>query len=189
MKIFDSMKYTKDIFDLLSRGGFICANSVKRQNKLMYDAIEEDYEQYRDYYGGIGFNLECGNDYYYFTRQESRVDIDQKLDRFVRWIDRLDFLKTFNPVFGPGFTFRASNIIEQTAADMELKDKAQHLYTEKLKLDEIVDKLIDDLDKIGFIELENELDGSWKVTSAFHYIEELIDSLIVSEEVKDEVFE
>ena len=72
---------------------------------------------------------------------------------------------------------------------MELKDKAQHLYIEKLKLDEIVDKLIDDLDKIGFIELENELDGSWKVTSAFHYIEELIDSLIVSEEVKDEVFE
>ena len=72
---------------------------------------------------------------------------------------------------------------------MELKDKAQHLYTEKLKLDEIVDKLIDDLDKIGFIELENELDGSWKVTSAFHYIEELIDSLIVSEEVKDEMFE
>ena len=52
-----------------------------------------------------------------------------------------------------------------------------------------MDKLIDDLEKIGFIELENELDGTWKVTSAFHYIEELIDSLIVSEEVKDEVFE
>ena len=112
-----------------------------------------------------------------------------KLDRFVRWIDRLDFLKAFNPVFGPGFTFGASNIIEQNAADIELKDKAQHLYTEKLKLEEIVDKLIDDLEKIGFIELENEMDGTWKVTSAFHYIEELIDSLIVSEEVNDEVFE
>lgn len=183
------MKYTKEIFDILSRGGFICANSVKKQNKLMYDAIEEDYGLYKDYYSGIGFNLECGNDYYYFTRQESKVDIDMKLDRFVRWIDRLDFLKAFNPVFGPGFTFRASNIIEQIAADIELKDKAQHLYTEKLKLEEIVDKLIDDLEKIGFIELENEMDGTWKVTSAFHYIEELIDSLIVSEEVNDEVFE
>lgn len=183
------MKYSKEIFDLLSRGGFICSNSVRKQNQLMYDAIEEDYDRYREYYEGVGFNLECGNGYYYFTRQESRVDIDMKLDRFVRWIDRLDFLKTFNPVFGPGFTFRASNILEQTASDIELKDKAQHLYTEKLKLEEIVDKLIDEMEKIGFIELENELDGSWKVTSAFHYIEELTDSLIVSEEVKDEVFE
>lgn len=183
------MKYTKEIFDLLSRGGFICSNSVKEMTKRMYEAIEDDYEQYREYYEGIGFGLECGNGYYYFTRHESRVEIDAKLDRFVRWIDRLDFLKSFNSVFGPGFTFRASNILEQLAADIELKEKAQHLYTEKLKLEETVEKLIDDLEKIGFIELENELDGTWKVTTAFHYIEELIDSLIVSEEVQDEVFD
>ena len=183
------LKYSKEIFDILSRGGFICSNSVRQGIKRMYEAIEDDYQTYREYYEGIGFTLESGNGYYHFTRTESRVEIDAKLDRFVRWIDRLDFLKTFNSVFGPGFTFRSSNILEQLASDIELKDKAQHLYTEKLKLEEIVDKLIDDLEKIGFIELENELDGTWKVTSAFHYIEELIDSLIVSEEVKDEVFE
>ena len=52
------MKYSKEIFDLLSRGGFICSNSVRKQNQLMYDAIEEDYDRYREYYEGIGFNLE-----------------------------------------------------------------------------------------------------------------------------------
>ena len=181
------MKYTKEIFDILSRGGFICSNSVRRQTKTIYDAIEDNYEEYREYYSGIGFNLESGNGYY--TRQESRVELDAKLDRFVRWIDRLDFLKTFNNVFGPGFTFRTSNILEQIAADMELKEKAMHLYAEKLKLDEVVDKLVDELEKIGFVEKENELDGTWKVTSAFHYIEELVDCLTVSEEVRNEVLE
>lgn len=183
------MKYTKEIFDILSRGGFICSNSVRRQTKTIYDVIEDNYEEYREYYSGIGFNLESGNGYYYFTRQESRVELDAKLDRFVRWIDRLDFLKTFNNVFGPGFTFRTSNILEQIAADMELKEKAIHLYAEKLKLDEVVDKLVDELEKIGFVEKENELDGTWKVTSAFHYIEELVDCLTVSEEVRNEVLE
>lgn len=183
------MKYTKEIFDILSRGGFICSNSVRRQTKTIYDAIEDNYEEYREYYSGIGFNLESGNGYYYFTRQESRVELDAKLDRFVRWIDRLDFLKTFNNVFGPGFTFRTSNILEQIAADMELKEKAMHLYAEKLKLDEVVDKLVDELEKIGFVEKENELDWTWKVTSAFHYIEELVDCLTVSEEVRNEVLE
>ncbi len=183
------MKYTKEIFDMLSRGGFICSDSVRHQTRNIYDAIEDNYEQYRDYYSGIGFNLESGNGYYYFTRQESRVDLDAKLDRFVRWIDRLDFLKTFNTVFGPGFTFRSSNILEQIAADIELKEKALHLYAEKMKLEEIVDKLVDELEKIGFIEMENELDGTWKVTGAFHYIEELVDCLTVSEEVRDEVLE
>ena len=183
------MKYTKEIFDILSRGGFICSNSVRRQTKTIYDAIEDNYEGYREYYSGIGFNLESGNGYYYFTRQESRVELDAKLDRFVRWIDRLDLLKTFNNAFGPGFTFRTSNILEQIAADMELKEKAMHLYAEKLKLDEVVDKLVDELEKIGFVEKENELDGTWKVTSAFHYIEELVDCLTVSEEVRNEVLE
>ncbi|HBH08707.1 MAG TPA: hypothetical protein DDX40_04810 [Rikenellaceae bacterium] len=183
------MKYTKEIFDILSRGGFICSNSVRRLTKTIYDAIEDNYEEYREYYSGIGFNLESGNGYYYFSRQESRVELDAKLDRFVRWIDRLDFLKTFNNVFGPGFTFRTSNILEQIAADMELKEKAMHLYAEKLKLDEVVDKLVDELEKIGFVEKENELDGTWKVTSAFHYIEELVDCLTVSEEVRNEVLE
>ena len=183
------MKYTKEIFDILSRGGFICSNSVRRQTKTIYDAIEDNYEEYREYYSGIGFNLESGNSYYYFTRLESRVELDAKLDRFVRWIDRLDFLKTFNNVFGPGFTFRTSNILEQIAADMELKEKAMHLYAEKLKLGEVVDKLVDELEKIGFVEKENELDGTWKVTSAFHYIEELVDCLTVSEEVRNEVLE
>lgn len=92
-------------------------------------------------------------------------------------------------MFGPGFTFRTSNILEQIAADMELKEKAMHLYAEKLKLDEVVDKLVDELEKIGFVEKENELDGTWKVTSAFHYIEELVDCLTVSEEVRNEVLE
>ena len=38
-----------------------------------------------------------------------------------------------------------------------------------------------DLERLGFVEIENELDGTYKVTDAFHYIEEFIDCLTISE--------
>ena len=37
------MRYTKEIFDILSRGGFISQNSVSQQQSNLYDAIEDDF--------------------------------------------------------------------------------------------------------------------------------------------------
>ena len=57
------MKYTEEIFNILSKGGFISSNSVSTQVKRLYDAIEEDLPDYYDYYKGIGFYLEGGDGY------------------------------------------------------------------------------------------------------------------------------
>ena len=35
------MKYTEEIFNILSKGGFISSNSVSTQVKRLYDAIEK----------------------------------------------------------------------------------------------------------------------------------------------------
>ncbi|WP_337386906.1 condensin complex protein MksE [Prevotella sp.] len=175
------MRYTKEIFEILSRGGFISQNSISQQRAHLYDAIEDDFQQYQEYYEGIGFLLEGGNGYYYFSRTESKVELADKIQRMIGWIDRLDFLKTFNSTFGSGFSFRKSNILEKFSSDIELKEKARHLYTDLKTNDEKMDKLIADMERQGFIELENDLDGTYKVTAAFHYIEELIDCLTIIE--------
>ena len=175
------MRYTKEIFEILSRGGFISQNSISQQRAHLYDAIEDDFQQYQEYYEGIGFLLEGGNGYYYFSRTESKVELADKIQRMIGWIDRLDFLKTFNSTFGSGFSFRKSNILEKFSSDIELKEKARHLYADLKTNDEKMDKLIADMERQGFIELENDLDGTYKVTAAFHYIEELIDWLTIIE--------
>lgn len=175
------MRYTKEIFEILSRGGFISQNSISQQRAHLYDAIEDDFQQYQEYYEGIGFLLEGGNGYYYFSRTESKVELADKIQRMIGWIDRLDFLKTFNSTFGSDFSFRKSNILEKFSSDIELKEKARHLYADLKTNDEKMDKLIADMERQGFIELENDLDGTYKVTAAFHYIEELIDCLTIIE--------
>lgn len=175
------MRYTKEIFDILSKGGFISQNSISQQRSHLYDAIEDDFQDYQDYYRGIDFTLEGGNGYYYFSRTENKVDLTDKVQRLAQWIDRVDFLKTFNNTFGSGFTFRKSNILEKFSGDIELKEKARNLYTDMKTNEEKIEKLTGDLERQGFIELENELDGTYKVTAAFHYIEELIDCLTIIE--------
>lgn len=154
------IRYTKEIFDILSKGGFISLNSVSQQRAHLYDAIEDDLQEYQDYYKGIGFLLEGGNGYFYFSRTESKVELADKVQRLAAWIDRLDFLKTFNQSFGSGFSFRKSNILESFSSDIELKEKARNLYTDLKTLDEKMDKLISDMERQGFVELENGLDGT-----------------------------
>ena len=40
---------------------------------------------------------------------------------------------------------------------------------------------------MGFIEYEDEDEGTWKVLTAFHYIEELVDCINITEERQDEI--
>ena len=49
------MKYTEEIFNILSKGGFISSNSVSPAVKRYYDAIEEELAEYYENYKGIGF--------------------------------------------------------------------------------------------------------------------------------------
>lgn len=173
---------TKEIFELLSRGGFISADSVRADVRRLYDYIEENYEEYKAYYQGIGFVLEQGNGYFHFSREESRSELTRRLTSLGVWIDRLDFVKTFHSGFSTGVRFTPSAITEAISADVELKEKARKLYAAPHSAKETVEALLDDLVKAGFIELENEFEQVYKVTSAFHFLEGLVEMLTISEE-------
>ena len=183
----NNLRYTEEIFNLLSKGGFISSNSGDLTVKRYYDAIEEDFASYYDYYKGIGFYIESGDGYFLFTRKEAKIDLERKLEAAMRWIDYLSFLKTFNPVFGSGYTFRPADIVIAISCNMELKEKAAKLFREKNVYPEIVDRLVAELEKTGLIELENEHEQSYKVLTSFHYMEDMVDSITITEEAEDEI--
>jgi hypothetical protein len=43
------------------------------------------------------------------------------------------------------------------------------------------------MEGMGFAELVNEADSTYQVTNAFHYIEQIILSINIDEDVKDEI--
>lgn len=181
-----TLSYTEEIFNILSRGGFISNNSISPKNRRIYDAIEDHLTDYDEYFCGIGFHLEAGDGYFFFTRKEAKVDLQRKLEAVGKWIDYLTFLKTYNSAFGSGLVFSAADIVVRINCDMELKDLAGKLFSEKKSYDEIVEKLIAEMERMGFIEQQNELEKTWKVLSSFHYIEDLIDCISITDDTEDE---
>lgn len=176
---------TQRIYERLSRGEFLSVDSTDTSIRHLYEDIEENLDDYADYFKEIGLQLESGNGYFYLSRiGEGKQSVEQKLDSFSKWLDYLDFLKCYNQSFTAGYQFRKSNLVEQISLDIELKEKAGHLFKKYgvgSNLD-IVNKLLQEMQSMGFAECISEQDETYKITSAFRYAEELINMIQIANE-------
>ncbi len=188
-------RQTGEIFEILSSGQFICSNSADVRISKLYDIIDdnEKYDLLYDYFSAIGFLLEKGDEFYYFSRKnESKGDLERKLETACKWIDVLDFFKTFDNAFVSGYSFTTQEIVVQIKVDAVLKSKADGLrkvfkLDEKTPYNEVITKVTDSLCKDGFAEIENEILKSYKILSSFKYIEELVTNINIPEEVQNEI--
>ena len=176
---------TQKIYERLSKGEFLSVDSIDISTRHLFNDIEENLEDYTDYFKEIGLKLESGNGYFYFSRLgETKQTIEQKLESFSKWLDYLDFLKCYNQSFTAGYQFRKSHLMEQLSMDIELKEKASHLFKKYNASSnaEIVNKLLQELQTIGFAECISEQDETYKVISAFHYAEDLVVMIQIANE-------
>lgn len=145
-----------------------------------------------EYFLAVNFILEKGDEFYYFSRKEVKADLERKLEIACKWIDIVDFFKAFDSTFGSGFSFSPSEIIVKIDVDAVLKSKADGVR-KTIKLDErapyedVILKIIESLCKDGFVEVESEILKSYKVLSSFKYLEELINSINIPEEIQNEI--
>ena len=155
-------KQTAQLFEILSKGQFISSNSSDDETKRLYDVLDEEgnYEALYDYFLQINFILEKGDGFYYFSRVENRADLERKIEQSFKWIDILDFFKTFDHSFAPGTRFAPSDILVQLNVNAELKTKLEGLKRyapNKVKHARILDKIINDMRGDRFL--------SWRIIS------------------------
>ena len=185
LNILSSMRNnTQRIYERLIRGEFLSVDSSDNSIRHLYDDLEENFEDYTDYFKEVGLQLEQGNGYFYFSRiGEGKQAIEQKLESFSKWLDYLDFLKCYNQAFSAGYQFRKGHLIEQISLDIELKEKANHLFKKygAGSNQEIVNKLLQEMQNMGFAECVN-IQETFKITSAFRYAEELVNMIQIANE-------
>lgn len=182
---------TAEIFEVLSKGQFICSNSTDDKIRKLYTIIEDEqyFENLYEYFRGINLTLEKGDEYFYFSRVESKVDLERKIEAAYRWIDIIDFLKTFDNSFGAGYRFTPADILVRIKIDAELEAKLAGLkkHTGKEKYPEIIDKILEMLIKDTFIEIENEISHTYKVLASFKYIEQIVLTIHIPDDIKNEI--
>jgi hypothetical protein len=188
-------RQTGEIFELLSKGQFICSNSSDSRISKLCEILDdqENFETLYDYFYSINFILEKGDEFYYFSRKnESKADLERKLETACKWIDIIDFFKTFDNAFASGYSFSPARIAVEISVQAVLKNKADGLkgvlkLDEKTPYHEVANKIVELICKEGFAESENEILKSYKVLSSFKYLEELINNINIPEEVQHEI--
>lgn len=188
-------KQTGEIFELLSKGQFICSNSSDGRISKLCEILDdtENFNNLYDYFYSINFILQKGDEYYYFSRKdESKADLERKLEAACKWIDIVDFFKTFDNAFASGYSFSSAKIAVEISVQAVLKNKADGLkgilkMDEKTPYLEVVNKIVESLYKDGFAESENEILKSHKVLSSFKYLEELINNINIPKEFQNEI--
>lgn len=179
-----------DIFEILTsnKPGFICENSTDREIQTLYNVIDESFDSLYEYFERIGFLLKRGNGYYYFSKDFKRTALEERLERALRFIDIVDFFKSYDTTFTAYSTFTAASIAQRCQLDIALKQKLQDL-NQSLKLNkenliDIAEAVVSQLDR-QFIELEDEDERRYKVLSSFRYLEDLF-ARIIEEDADEE---
>ena len=178
--------HTAAIFDYLQKGLF---NSTNEDVRDLYDIIDDDFEALSIYFAQIGYTLERGNEYFYFSRTEPRVTLEQKILRAYYWIDVLDLFKTYDETFGPGYRFQPEQILVEANINVMLQNKLDGIrkhFSDKDVRKEVLDNMIRQLTRDSFLELENEKNNTYKVMSSWNYLERLIESINIYDDSQDD---
>lgn len=173
------MKYAKTVYERLVRGGFICRDSFSKETVYIFRDIEDNTDEYRDYFSQIGLILEEGEGYYYFSRKEKKVTLTDKLSRFGHWIDMLDFVKAWDSTFGPGYQFTLAQLLMRMENDVDLSDKSRGLYDNKERFDDIAERFIDEMCDRGYLDCVDERLRQYRVLASLGYLEGIVEMLDV----------
>ena len=180
--------HTAAIFDYLQKGQFISSNSTNEDIRNLYDMIDDDFEALSVYFAQIGYTLERGNEYFYFSRTEPSITLEQKILRAYYWIDVLDLFKTYDETFGPGYRFQPEQILVEANINVMLQNKLDGIrkhFSDKDVRKEVLENMIRQLTRDSFLELENEKTNTYKVMSYWNYLERLIESINIYDDTQD----
>ena len=180
--------HTAAIFDYLQKGQFISSHSTNEDIRTLYDMIDDDFEALSVYFAQIGYTLERGNEYFYFSRTEPRITLEQKILRAYYWIDVLDLFKTYDDTFGPGYRFQPEQILVEANINVMLQNKLDGIrkhFSDKDVRKEVLENMIRQLTRDSFLELENEKPNTYKVMSSWNYLERLIESINIYDDTQD----
>lgn len=169
---------TAEIFDILSKGQFVCSNAIDSQRRHLYKYIEENFDELEPKFREIGYQLEDGSNYYYFSRpNESNQNVESKIEKALRWLDILAFFTTFRKDLCRGARFQPYDILKQVEINLSLKEQLADLQKRTnpgKNYQEMLYDLIKEVQKEGFIDLENEMDQIWKILDSWDYMEKLV---------------
>jgi hypothetical protein len=153
----------------------------------LYDIINnpENFDNLLAYFNVIKYNIERGNNYFYFSKMdETNSIIEKKLETFEKYIDIIDLFASMDNKITIGSRFRPSEIAEECNANVRLKQKLQKipLYRSET-LSNKVREICDLMTRDSFLEREDDESETYKVLDSYAYLLDVINSIAIYEDI------
>lgn len=161
-----------EIFDRLSKGLFISKNAPSTPATDLYRIVESHFESYQAYFQVIGFQLERGDDYFYFSKNETRGQVEDKAEKLFRYLDGLEILFFIQPSLAPGQKFSLLPHADTLARNKSIRKKCL-LLPGKVAQEEPIDRVRNfckSLEKESLLHALDEQQNQFLVLDAFQYL-------------------
>lgn len=168
---------TDEIFDILKSGKFLCENYPEPTHRKLYSIVYDNYDSLYEYFSYIGYILNKEQDYFYFSKEENKFQIENKLNNIIKFIDLLDFILEYQNDFSVGYKVSPSQLLASINENTILKNKLSKLDKRDVTLYQKCKKILDDFVNKGVMAIENEEEEMYLTLSSFNYIQKFCESI------------
>ena len=135
-----------------------------------------------EHFRQIGFLLTQGQGYYYLSRHLGKSALEEQLEKTEKLIRWVDLMTRWNPAFGVGFRFQLATLVQACEEQRNLRLQLHSLASRQSDpLSDQVKSLLRKLQRASLIEEMAPQTEEYVVLSAFHFVEELLYRLQISD--------
>ena len=164
-------KYTKEIFERLSKGNFICQNSPDSFEKRLFEICDNNVDILESYFEPIGFELKYGSGFFYFSKELQETQIENKLDNLLHLLDYIEMFLQFDEYFNVGWRGSPIALAEAATDNVVIKERIEKIRgLSGNNLFKRCEDIFIKMRKDGFMALENEYDKRYVVLTSYEYL-------------------
>lgn len=162
---------TEEIFEELRLGHFLVRNDPNRARRRLYHECEENSELLASYFRPLGYILNQGNGYFFFSKSLQRAQMEKKVGKILDMIDLIALFMEFDSSFDIGWRGAPSSLKESAEDNIVLKDRIDRIKgvrgdTMQTKCKDAFEKMRDN----GYMAIENEENETYLVLDSYAYI-------------------
>jgi hypothetical protein len=146
------------------------------------ERLEANEEPCKRYFEVLGFRLQRGDNYYYFTAdEEPQTNVEAKLDRMIKLVRLLDFFSTHVESFAEGQIFSATSLAARCNGDTRAERFLQEMG-KGVSNQERLDSILQELVRRGYLSEYDTIRQEYRILSAINYLFDFADRIEISDE-------
>ena len=162
---------TMEIFEELRLGHFLTRNDPNHSRRKLYHECEESEGLLTSYFKPLGYTLQHGDGYFYFSKNLQRTQMEKKVAKILEMIDLIALFMEHDSAFNIGWKGTPSALKESAEDNIVLKDRIDKI--KGIRGDTMQARCKDAFEKMrenGYMAIEDEEKETYIVLNSYAYI-------------------